>query len=146
LDFGHSQQRLLRRVSEERAAELRWELEQLEQHFAIERDLEARMGLRNAIHAAQSEAQRQAYWLAQLNGVDGKLDALQKGASYLKALVLNSADIEQLQREMEALLGEVGYPPKLEFGSENVPPTSTRTGPGVELTARRPSVAPSSKR
>lgn len=127
LDFGYAQQRLLRRVPEERAAELSAELAELTQAFALERELEARMLLRNAIQAAQLEAQRQAHWLGQLKLIENKLQLMQKGVSYLKAVILNAADVDQLRNELEGLLAETGQPPKLELRSEDAPASSARS-------------------
>jgi hypothetical protein len=127
LDFGHTQQRLSRRAPENRADELNAELAELTQAFAVERELEARMSLRNAIQATQLEAQRQAHWLMQLKSVENKLDLIQKGASYLKAVILNAGDIDQLQHELDGLLAEIGHPPSLELRSDPAAPASAQS-------------------
>ncbi len=128
LDYGEAHQRISRLLSEMPAAEWTEELSELQRRFASERDLEARMGLRNATQSLQRALAVREQHLAQLRNTESKLDTLQKSVGFLKALALNSGSVGQLAHELESLLAEVGPVPHPDAAPESTGAASATGG------------------
>lgn len=114
LEFANVSQRVKRALAEIPGAELEQQLARLNQSFATEKDIETRMSLRQAINQAQRRLSQWQELGVTLRAVDLALETLEKSAQHLKFRTRALASAGQLDRELEALLVDVGAAARFE--------------------------------
>lgn len=123
LDFGALHARLSQAVAEVPFEELQAELTRSTELFAVERNLETRVALRQEQKAIQRRLlQRDNLMQAEL-AAGSKLGAVENGIAYLRSRALVAVGAGQLAGEADLLLGQVGSPRNLEavLREERVP-------------------------
>ena len=114
LDLMATRQHLMRAVADTPRRELEHELARLNQQFSMQKDIEIRIGLRQAIVSTQKKMGR-AVELSQLSvALDAKLETIEKSAAHLKLRSRALASAGQLGQELDALLVDVGAAGSLE--------------------------------
>jgi ElaB/YqjD/DUF883 family membrane-anchored ribosome-binding protein len=113
LDFQALARRVLTLVEATPTANLEEEMLRLQQAFAADRDLSARMTIRKALTQTQRQLQQQQQLLSLGRTVELRLDTIEKGLGYLKDQVIESGT-ERLPHEFARVLGEVGLAQELE--------------------------------
>jgi hypothetical protein len=126
LDFGQLHARLARAVADVPHAELEAELARSAQLFAVERNLEARVGLRQEQKAIQRRLHQREQLMQAEHAAGLKLGAIENGLAYLRSRALVAVAPAQLASETEILLAQVGSPVGLEAVLREETPADSR--------------------
>ena len=123
LDFGVLHARLSRAAAEVPFEELQAELTRAAELFAVERNLETRVALRQEQKAIQRRLLQRDNLLQAEHAAGAKLGAVENGVAYLRSRALVSVAAAQLANEADVLFGQIGSPRSLEgvLGEERAP-------------------------
>jgi len=114
LDFGRVHARSSRAIAEVPYEELQAELARSTQLFAVERNLEGRVALRQEQKAIQRRLLQRDNLMQVEHAAGLKLGAIENGVSHLRSRALVGVTAAQLASEAEVLLGQLGSPVALE--------------------------------
>jgi hypothetical protein len=114
LDYQFLAQRVVSLVDTTPTAQVEKDAARLQEQYAAERELTARMTIRNALSGAQKRLQQQRGLIKINRSIDTRLGMLEKA---LPALTSRLAEpgFRQLSQELEAALAEVGSAESLEI-------------------------------
>jgi hypothetical protein len=108
LELTTKRQELARAAAEIPHGELEHELARLNQLFTAQKDIEARMSLRQAINSSQRRLDHFGELSQLALSLEAKLETIERSASHLKFRARMLASAGQLDTELDALLVDVG--------------------------------------
>lgn len=114
LEFGALHARLSRAIAEVPHAELQDELARTAELFAMERNLESRVALRQEQKAIQRRLSQRDNLVQAEHAAGLKLGAIENALTYLRSRALIGVAAPELVNELQVLLGRIGAPGSLE--------------------------------
>jgi flagellar biosynthesis regulator FlbT len=113
LDYQFLRQRVVSLIDTTPTAEVEKEAARLQEEYAAERELTARMTIRKALTLAQKRLQQQQELIVINRTIETRLEMLEKVVPYLRGLLVDPA-FSQLSQELDKAVAEIGPAESLE--------------------------------